>query len=130
MSITQSMKNIFLSYALFFLGGAHSLLAQTPQDMVQAIANAQAQSTAPTPQQVPLSSPVKESSAGADLALKSVDTKLEDEIKAFKKLDKKNKPRQFAADLFEYRQPMSSATDGGISDDYVLELGSIQVGKH
>jgi len=123
MSITQSMKNIFLSYALFFLGGAHTLLAQTPQDMVQAIANAQAQSTAPTPQQVPLSSPVKESSAGADLALKSVDTKLEDEIKAFKKLDKKNKPRQFAADLFEYRQPMSSATDGGISDDYVLGTG-------
>jgi polysaccharide export outer membrane protein len=128
MSITQSMKNIFLSYALFFLGGAHTLLAQTPpQDMVQTIANVQAQSIAAQPiaptREVSPSSPVKGSSDGLNLPSKSVDTMWAEEIKALKMLDRKNKPRQFAADLFEYRQPMSSATDGGISDDYVLGAG-------
>lgn len=43
------------------------------------------------------------------------------EIQAMKKAEKG--PKRFAADLFEFRQALSNATEGGIADDYVLGTG-------
>ncbi|MFM8234303.1 MAG: SLBB domain-containing protein, partial [Holophagaceae bacterium] len=87
----------------------------------QALAAVQAQTTNPVAPPIP--PPSLQATSITESVNKSAESKLEDEIKTLKKLDRKNKPRQFAADLFEFRQPMSSATDGGISEDYVLGTG-------
>ena len=126
MLMTQPMKNIVLGSVLCCLGGVQTLGAQTPQDIAQAaIANAQTQANATVSQQNSALPSAKDPQVAItpDLGSKSADAKLEEEIKTLKKMDRKNKPRQFAADLFEYRQPMTSATDGGISEDYVLGTG-------
>jgi len=49
------------------------------------------------------------------------DLQLDLEIRQLKAREKG--PKRFAADLFEVRQKGSSATDGGISDEYVLGTG-------
>ncbi|MFZ9834723.1 MAG: SLBB domain-containing protein [Holophagaceae bacterium] len=123
--MTQPMRNIVLGSVLCCLGSAQTLGAQTPQDIAQAMASAQTQVNTTASQQNPALPTAKDPQVTItpDLGSKSADAKLEEEIKALKKLDRKNKPRQFAADLFEYRQPMTSATDGGISEDYVLGTG-------
>ncbi len=47
--------------------------------------------------------------------------KLEREIQELKKRERG--PRRFASDLFDYRQPQTAATEGGIAEDYVLGTG-------
>lgn len=49
------------------------------------------------------------------------DEKLDEEIRALKLREKG--PRRFASDLFQVRQRGSSATEGGIAEDYVLGTG-------
>ncbi len=49
------------------------------------------------------------------------DQRLDDEIKAMK--GKETGPRRFASDLFDVRQRGSFATDGGVSEEYILGTG-------
>lgn len=53
---------------------------------------------------------------------KGVDS-LAKEIQDLKRAEKG--PRRFAADLFDYRQPLTNATEGGIAEDYVLGTGDL-----
>lgn len=75
--------------------------------------------------QTPETASAKETTSGsvAKDSLIDFQAKALEEINQLKQKDRQGKPRRFAEDLFEYRQPMSSATDGGISEDYILGTG-------
>ena len=59
--------------------------------------------------------------ATQDQAQLTEDEKLDKDIRAMKRREKG--PYRFASDLFAVRQRGTSATDGGIADDYVLGTG-------
>lgn len=98
------------------------------QALQQAAAAAQSQRTSGAPVSgdpggiaaKPPPTPVPE--ASEPMAVKEAQ-RLDAEIKALKARDKG--PRRFASDLFDMRQVNPAATEGGISEDYVLGTGDL-----
>lgn len=121
----EPVKNIVLGLILLSCCVSQSIQAQIPPEVALAISNATGQRNTSSDQQGQSTtvSQVPTETADKKMEIQDAENKLEKEIKALKKIDRKDKSRQFAADLFEYRQPMSSVTDGGISEDYVLGTG-------
>lgn len=110
--------------------GALGLVAQDPQALLQGVKAPQATSsmgtaplgmdTLPAPKSSVASASASEASpAGAQ----AEDLRIAEEIRRLKAQEKG--PRRFASDLFDVRQAGSFATDGGVSDDYVLGAGDV-----
>ena len=103
-----------------------ALLAQLPQGMdLQALRQAaQAGQGVGVADAVPAKAarlPLQETSA-ADKAMEESEARRVDrEIREMKAREKG--PRRFCADLFEVRQTTTAATEGGVSEDYVLGVG-------
>lgn len=105
---------------------ASTLLAQLPQGLdLQALRQAAAAQGSAGAEAVPARSAVPSglpSATPEEIARqRSEDEKLEEEIRGLKRREKG--PRRFAADLFQVRQRGTAATEGGISEDYVLGTG-------
>ena len=121
MTIKQLIKKLILSIVLSSVSGVPLLQAQTPEELALSMANLQAQAFQSANQQkTGLPSTIQAPLGGQG---GSVATPAEDEIEGLRNRDRRDRVVQFAADLFNYRQSMSSATDGGISEDYVVGTG-------
>ena len=107
---------------------ASALGAQIPsgldaQAMKQALANQAGSAATPdaTPSGAPRIAQPPSPSPTRNAATLAADERLAQDIRAKKAREKG--PARFASDLFTVRQRGSFATDGGISDDYVLGTG-------
>lgn len=118
--LASRIPRSFLACALF----CASLSAQVSPDLTQAamaklLQGVQGATQSPTPDATPTAqAPVNAATVAAEL---SESERLQKELREVKKKDVG--PRRFGEDLFEYRQPFAGATEGGISEDYVLGPG-------
>jgi len=118
------MQRTATCLVMLLVSGTLSLNAQQIPDLQQLAAAKAAQGAegvgvASALPARPAARPVTETKTdGAD---QRTAEKLDREIQELKKREKG--PKRFAADLFDYRQPQTAATEGGIAEDYVLGTG-------
>ncbi len=108
---------------LGLVAGAGLVWAQDPSALLdpQAIRQSltQAGTSVQAPDAAPKSSVILKPEPGADSKVER--EKGEQKVAAAKA--REGAPRRFASDLFETRQTMLNATEGGIAEDYVLGVG-------
>ena len=101
-----------------------ALFAQLPQGLdLQALKQAAGQNGGAAVDAVPTKATGLPAGVTPDEAARqrSEDDKVDEELRILKRREKG--PRRFAADLFQVRQRGTAATEGGISEDYVLGTG-------
>lgn len=105
--------------AVSLTGTATVSQAQVAPDISKLVQGVQGATQSATPDATPTAqAPVNATAVAAELQQSD---QLQKELRDIKKKDAGL--RRFAEDLFEYRQPFAGATEGGISEDYVLGPG-------
>ncbi len=111
-------------FPLMVVSAVSALFAQLPQGLdLQALKQAAGQNGGSAVDAVPTKGTGLPAAVTPDEAARqrSEDDKGDEELRSMKRREKG--PRRFAADLFQVRQRGTAATEGGISEDYVLGTG-------